>query len=39
MWRDASTPEPLFTDTLELDMARSSRRSPGRKRPQDKVLL
>ena len=32
-------PEPVFTDTLELDMSTSSRRSPGPKRPQDRVLL
>ena len=39
MWRDASTPDPVFTDTLELDMSTSSRSLAGPKRPQDRVLL
>jgi len=39
LWRDASTPEPLFTDTLELDMAKIEPSLAGPKRPQDKVLL
>ena len=39
LWRDASTPEPLFTDTLELDMATIEPSLAGPKRPQDRVLL
>ncbi|RST30026.1 aconitate hydratase AcnA [Sphingomonas ginkgonis] len=39
MWRDASTPQPLFTDTLELDMASVQPSLAGPKRPQDRVLL
>jgi aconitate hydratase len=39
MWRDASTPDPLFTDTLELDMGMVEPSLAGPKRPQDKVLL
>ncbi|QNN65067.1 aconitate hydratase AcnA [Sphingomonas rhizophila] len=39
MWRDASSPEPLFTDTLELDMSSVAPSLAGPRRPQDKVLL
>ncbi|MBA3668076.1 MAG: aconitate hydratase AcnA [Sphingomonas sp.] len=39
MWRDAAAPEPLFTDTLELDMSSVEPSLAGPKRPQDKVLL
>jgi aconitate hydratase len=39
LWRDADAPEPLFTDTLELDMATIEPSLAGPKRPQDKVLL
>jgi len=39
MWRDAATPDPLFTDTLELDMATVQPSLAGPRRPQDKVLL
>ncbi|MFL6795655.1 MAG: aconitate hydratase AcnA, partial [Sphingomicrobium sp.] len=39
MWRDASSPEPLFTDTLELDMSSIEPSLAGPKRPQDRVLL
>jgi len=39
LWRDASTPEPLFTDTLELDMGTIEPSLAGPKRPQDRVLL
>ncbi|HJS40343.1 MAG TPA: aconitate hydratase AcnA [Sphingomicrobium sp.] len=39
MWRDGGTPEPLFTDTLELDMASVQPSLAGPRRPQDKVLL
>jgi aconitate hydratase len=39
LWRDAGTPEPLFTDTLELDMSTIEPSLAGPKRPQDRVLL
>jgi aconitate hydratase len=39
MWRDASTPDPVFTDTLELDMSSVQPSLAGPKRPQDRVLL
>jgi len=39
MWRDASYKDPIFTDTLELDMASVEPCLAGPKRPQDKVLL
>jgi aconitate hydratase len=39
MWRDAATPDPLFTDTLELDMATVEPSLAGPKRPQDRVKL
>jgi aconitate hydratase len=39
MWRDASTPDPLFTDMLELDMATVEPSLAGPKRPQDRVRL
>ncbi len=39
MWRDASSPEPIFTDTLELDLASVQPSLAGPKRPQDRVLL
>jgi aconitate hydratase len=39
LWRDASSPEPLFTDTLELDMSTIEPSLAGPKRPQDRVVL
>ena len=39
LWRDAASPEPLFTDTLELDMGTIEPSLAGPKRPQDRVLL
>lgn len=39
MWRDASYQDPIFTDTLELDMSTVEPCLAGPKRPQDKVLL
>src|SRR3954465_15062435 len=39
LWRDASSPEPVFTDTLELDMSSIEPSLAGPKRPQDRVLL
>jgi aconitate hydratase len=39
LWRDASSPEPVFTDTLTLDMSTIEPSLAGPKRPQDRVLL
>jgi aconitate hydratase len=39
LWRDASTPDPKFTDTLELDLSTVAPSLAGPKRPQDRVLL
>jgi aconitate hydratase len=39
MWRDAKTPDPVFTDTLHLDMGEVRPSLAGPKRPQDRVLL
>ncbi|MCA1939786.1 MAG: aconitate hydratase AcnA [Caenispirillum bisanense] len=39
MWRDASTPDPVFTDTLELDMSTVEPSLAGPKRPQDRIAL
>ncbi|TXN06817.1 aconitate hydratase AcnA [Methylobacterium sp. WL103] len=39
MWRDADTPDPVFTDTLALDMGDVRPSLAGPKRPQDRVLL
>ncbi len=39
MWRDEKTPDPVFTDTLELDMSTVEPALAGPKRPQDRVLL
>ena len=39
MWRDKDTPEPLFTDTLELDISTVEPSLAGPKRPQDRVSL
>ena len=39
MWRDANSPDPVFTDTLELDMSTVEPSLAGPKRPQDKVAL
>ncbi|WP_299395464.1 aconitate hydratase AcnA [Pelagibius sp.] len=39
MWRDASTPDPVFTDTLELDLGTVEPSLAGPKRPQDRVPL
>ena len=38
-WRDATAPDPIFTDTLELDMSGVLPSLAGPKRPQDRVLL
>src|SRR5258708_35760753 len=39
LWRDSASPEPVFTDTLELDMSSIEPSLAGPKRPQDGVLL
>ncbi len=39
MWRDDASPEPLFTDSLELDLASVQPSLAGPKRPQDRVVL
>ncbi|MCA1662438.1 MAG: aconitate hydratase AcnA [Novosphingobium sp.] len=38
-WADPHAPDPVFTDTLELDMASVVPSLAGPKRPQDKVSL
>ncbi|HEY9880417.1 MAG TPA: aconitate hydratase AcnA [Leptolyngbyaceae cyanobacterium] len=39
LWRYADSPDPVFTDTLELDLATVEPSLAGPKRPQDRVLL
>ncbi len=39
MWRDASSPDPVFTDTLELDLGKVGGSLAGPRRPQDRVDL
>lgn len=39
LWRDASTADPLFTDTVELDLSSVEPSLAGPKRPQDRVAL
>lgn len=39
LWRDANTPEPVFSDTLELDITSVEPSLAGPKRPQDRILL
>ena len=39
MWRDASTPDPIFTDTLSLNLGAVVPSIAGPKRPQDRILL
>ena len=39
LWRDAHTPDPIFTDTLELDLGSIVPSLAGPKRPQDRVAL
>jgi len=39
LWRDASSPDPVFTDTLELDLGTVEPSLAGPKRPQDRVAL
>jgi aconitate hydratase len=37
MWRDKNSPDPVFTDTLELDLGTVEPSLAGPKRPQDRV--
>ena len=39
LWRSKKSPEPVFTDTLSLDMAEVVPSLAGPKRPQDRVAL
>ncbi len=39
MWRDAASPDPVFSDTVELDLATVEPSLAGPKRPQDRVAL
>jgi aconitate hydratase len=39
LWRDSSSPDPVFSDTLELDMGSVEPSMAGPKRPQDRVAL
>ena len=39
LWRDAATPDPLFSDTIELDLGTVEPSLAGPKRPQDRVAL
>lgn len=39
LWRYPDSPDPVFTDTLELDLATVEPSLAGPKRPQDRVLL
>jgi aconitate hydratase len=39
LFRDASTPDPVFSDTLELDLSTVEPSLAGPKRPQDRVAL
>ncbi|MBL8272529.1 MAG: aconitate hydratase AcnA [Xanthomonadales bacterium] len=39
LWRDANSPEAVFSSTLELDMGTVRPSLAGPKRPQDRVLL
>ncbi len=39
MWRDGTSPDPVFTDVLHLDLSSVQPSLAGPRRPQDKVLL
>ena len=39
MWREPGMPDPVFTDTLELDLSTVEPSMAGPKRPQDRVAL
>lgn len=39
MWRESGSPDPIFTDTMELDISTVEPSLAGPRRPQDRVLL
>jgi len=39
LWREEGTPDPLFTDVVELDLGRVEASLAGPRRPQDRVSL
>ncbi|MEM7122206.1 MAG: aconitate hydratase AcnA [Pseudomonadota bacterium] len=39
MWREAGAPDPIYTDTLELDIGTVEPSLAGPKRPQDRIGL
>ena len=39
LWRDGDAPDPLYTDTLELDLGEVEPSLAGPRRPQDRVAL
>jgi aconitate hydratase len=39
LWHDATSQEPIFTDTLEIDLSEVEPSLAGPKRPQDRVAL
>ncbi len=39
MWRDAHSPDPVYTDVLSLDLSTVEPSLAGPKRPQDRVVL
>jgi aconitate hydratase len=39
LWRDDSTPDPVFTDVIELDLSLVEPSVAGPKRPQDRIRL
>jgi aconitate hydratase len=39
MWRDAAAPDPVFSDTVDIDIGAVEPSIAGPKRPQDKVAL
>ena len=39
LWRDSGTPDPIFSDTLALDLGTVEPSLAGPKRPQDRVAL
>ncbi|MSO75109.1 MAG: aconitate hydratase AcnA, partial [Alphaproteobacteria bacterium] len=39
LWREPTTPDPVFTDTLALDISTVEPSMAGPKRPQDRVVL
>jgi aconitate hydratase len=39
LWRDANTVDPVFTDTLELDLSTVEPSLAGPRRPQDRIAL